>query len=200
MKLVVGLGNPGREYAGTRHNAGAMCVRALADLLHVSLERKSRLAELASASHAGHAMVLAVPRTYVNTSGGAVSGLLQREGVKPKDLIVVYDDLAIPLGLIRVRASGSAGGHNGVKSVIAALGTEDFPRVRIGIGQPRTADFDQISFVLGRFSASEKRVFTVSLASACDAILCMVSEGVAEAMNRYNRRASAGESPDAPEG
>jgi len=192
VKLVVGLGNPGKEYANTRHNTGALCVQLLAKQMGVTLERKSRLATLAEGDLAGERAALAVPRTFVNDSGGAVSGLLQRYGVKPKDLILVYDDLDLPLGTIRVRPSGSSAGHNGVKSVIAALGTEQFPRIRIGIDRPAQGGADQIAHVLSGFTRAEQAQLNKALERAAEAVVCVLSEGVDVAMNRYNRR----ETPD----
>jgi PTH1 family peptidyl-tRNA hydrolase len=192
VKLVVGLGNPGRAYANTRHNTGALCVQLLAKQMGVPLERKSRIATIAEGDLAGERAALAVPRTFVNTSGGAVSGLLQRFGLKPKDLILVYDDLDLPLGTIRVRPSGSSAGHNGVKSVVAALGTEQFPRVRIGIDRPAQGGMDQIAYVLSAFTRAEHEQLNQALERAAEAVICVLAEGVDVAMNRYNRR----ETPD----
>jgi PTH1 family peptidyl-tRNA hydrolase len=192
VKLVVGLGNPGREYANTRHNTGALCVQLLAKQMGVPLERKSRLATIAEGDLGGERAALAVPRTFVNTSGGAVSGLLQRFGLKPKDLILVYDDLDLPVGTMRVRPSGSSAGHNGVKSVIAALGTEEFPRIRIGIGRPAQGGADQIEYVLSAFTRAEQELLGKALERAAEAVTCVLAEGVDVAMNRYNRK----ETPD----
>ncbi|MSQ13903.1 MAG: aminoacyl-tRNA hydrolase [Dehalococcoidia bacterium] len=195
MKLVVGLGNPGKEYANSRHNTGALCVQLLAKQMGVPLERKSRLATLAEGDLAGQRTALAVPRTFMNTSGGAVSGLLQRYGIKPQDLILVYDDLDLPLGTIRVRPSGSSAGHNGVKSVIAALGTEQFPRVRIGIDRPVQGGADQIAYVLSAFTRAEQAQLNKALERAAEAVVCVLAGGVDATMNRYNRKDTPDNNP-----
>jgi len=161
----------------------------------LTLVRKSRLAALAEGSLNGHGVALATPRTFMNTSGGAVSGLLQRYGVKPPDLVLVYDEGDLPLGVIRVRPSGSAAGHNGVKSVIQALGTDAFSRVRIGIGRPAAGGAEQIGHVLSVFAPDEQPILNDALERAADAITALVCEGIDVAMNRYNRRDGAGPPP-----
>ncbi|MSQ12126.1 MAG: aminoacyl-tRNA hydrolase [Dehalococcoidia bacterium] len=188
MKLIVGLGNPGKAYANTRHNVGAMCMQALAQRLDLTLQPKSRLAMLAQGSIGGHEVVLAVPRSYVNTSGDAVSGLLDRHDLSPKELVLVYDELALPLGSVRIRPFGSAGGHNGVKSVIATLGTESFARVRVGIGRPPEGSVDQVAYVLGQFKPAEHAILKGAIDEAADAITCLLTDGIMSAMNRFNRR------------
>lgn len=194
MKLIVGLGNPGRTYESTRHNAGAMCVQLLARRMGLTLERRSRLASLAEGGLGSQKVALAVPRAFMNTSGGAVSGLLQRYGAKPPDLVLVYDESDLSLGTIRVRPSGSAAGHKGVQSVIAALGTDAFPRVRIGIGRPAPGGPDQIGHVLSVFTPEEQPLIKNALERSADAVTCMIAEGIDAAMNRYNRRQNAEDS------
>ncbi|MCS6770555.1 MAG: aminoacyl-tRNA hydrolase [Kiritimatiellae bacterium] len=185
MKLIVGLGNPGREYEGTRHNVGFDVVDELARRLGLSFRKSWRFTgELAEGMLEGCALLLFKPSTFMNRSGEAVAPLVRKKGIAPADLIVAVDDVDLPLGRLRLRKSGGAGGHNGLKSLIAHLGTEAFPRVRIGIG--RDAERDTVEHVLGRFGSTERPVIEEAIRRAADAIAVALREGWDQAMNRFN--------------
>lgn len=188
MKLIVGLGNPGREYAATRHNVGFMVVDRLAPGLGVAVEKRLFKALIGQGRLEGEKIVLAKPQTYMNLSGGAVGALLNWFKLTPADLVVIYDDLDLPPGKIRIRSGGGAGGHKGVQSLIQVLGTEAFPRVRIGIGRPTEPDFETPDYVLSRFGTHEAGLMEESIAAAAEAVRCMVRDGLERAMNLYNRR------------
>ncbi|MEM6785385.1 MAG: aminoacyl-tRNA hydrolase [Bacteroidota bacterium] len=194
-RLIVGLGNPGSEYEATRHNVGFMVVDHLAEKVGVAPLRRNLAASFADeASHRGRALVLAKPQTYMNRSGEAVRALTRRYGLTPDDLIVVYDDLALPLGAVRLRGKGGAGGHNGIQDIIDVLGTSAFPRIRVGIG----SDFgrgQQVRYVLAPFGADETDARDEAVAFAAKAALSFVRDGLMTAMNRYNRKAAPTKSP-----
>jgi len=183
--IVVGLGNPGPEYAQTRHNAGFWCVDRLAGRQSISVAERRRTVVLGEGSVEGRRVVLAKPRTFVNRSGLAATYLLARYRVAPSGLLVVYDDVALPLGKVRLRARGSSGGHRGIESIIDALGAQDFPRLRIGIGQPPPGT-DQVDYVLGAMSTEERQKADLAIDTAADAAVAVLSEGIDTAMNRYN--------------
>lgn len=184
MKLVVGLGNPGSRYANTRHNVGFMLLDRLARRSGVVLARKQCSAQVAAGTVAGERVCLAKPQTYMNLSGEAVACLLRFYKLSPAELLVAYDDRDLAAGRVRLRETGSAGGHRGMESIIAVLGTADFPRLRIGIGRP--ADLDAVDHVLGSFSAEEKPVMEAALDRALEALECALREGLVAAMNKYN--------------
>ncbi|MBI4201674.1 MAG: aminoacyl-tRNA hydrolase [Chloroflexi bacterium] len=186
MIIIVGLGNPGERYGSTRHNAGFWCVDALSRKLSIPLDDKRPAVVCGEGYVDGQPVVLAEPRTYMNRSGQAVRYLLDRYRQPPSSLLVVYDDMDLPLGRIRLRPSGSAAGHNGIKSIIAETGTQEFPRVRIGIGHPREGD--AIGYVLGGFSGEEAKIMEKTLEAAVEAVLCVLREGLSNAMNQYNQR------------
>jgi PTH1 family peptidyl-tRNA hydrolase len=190
MKLIVGLGNPGRGFARHRHNVGFRCVNAFARRHRLAFSRNQSRARIARGVVVGEEVVLARPQTFMNRSGLAVAGLVKAFGISPQDLLVVYDDLDLVLGNVRLRPGGSAGGHHGMESVIAALGTQDFPRLRVGIGRPSTPGGrrDVVSYVLDEFSPEEDREVERAVATAVDALDCYLEEGLEEAMNRFNRR------------
>lgn len=184
MKLVVGLGNPGVEYEGTRHNIGAEVIGLLAARAGCGLKRKWRLQAWAGqAVIGGETVTLARPRTFMNVSGAAVASLAHWLRCSPGDLIVVSDDIALDLGRIRIRPGGGAGGHKGLESVIAALGTEGFARVRVGVGAPRG---DQVRHVLGRFAGTERPAVDEARERAALAVEEILARGVGPAMNRFN--------------
>lgn len=186
MKLVVGLGNPGPEYAGTRHNVGFMVVERLAREWGADGRVESRLqAVVGEGRLGGEKIVLAQPTTFMNLSGEAVSKLLHWYKLKAGDLVVVYDDFALPLGELRVRPDGSAGGHNGIKSLIQHLGGQNFDRVRVGIG-PVPTGWKTPDFVLGRFKTEEKPLLELAIAAAAEAVACVARHGVERAMAAYN--------------
>ena len=189
VTLIAGLGNPGREYAGTRHNLGFTVVEALAAAEGLKWKSDSRFeAETARwDAKPGVTRLLVKPQTYMNESGRALRGLLDFHKVAPDTLIVAYDDLNIDLGLVKVSVTGSAGGHNGVASLLEHLGS-GFIRYRLGIGAPRPADMDIKDFVLGKFSTEQTQLIDQQLITFVDGLRLLINRGYAEAMNTLNRR------------
>jgi len=185
MKLVVGLGNPGRRYANTRHNLGFRVVEALADEERWRF-RPAPWWRWARGTLSGEDLVLAEPLTFMNNSGQAVRGLLRELKIQTERLLVVYDDLDLPVGQIRVRRRGSSGGHKGLASIIEAVHTREFVRLRLGIGSPGRTDV--VEYVLSEFSRAEEELVGDAVAQAAEAVRCWVSDGVEETMNRFNRR------------
>lgn len=184
IKLIVGLGNPGIRYAHSRHNVGFMIGERLAHAHHLRFARKRFNAEIAEGTISGVRVMLVKPQTFMNLSGEAVGKLFAFYKIAPHDLLVVYDDLDLPLGKLRLRSKGSAGGHHGMESIIAHIGTTDFPRLRIGIGRPNPDD--DIDHVLGNFEEDERAVMEETFARAVQAIEVWVSEGIEKAMNKFN--------------
>lgn len=191
-RLVVGLGNPGPDYAGTRHNVGAETIRDLADRLNVALAGTDGPAVLGRTGYRGVDLALAIPTTYMNRSGGAVRFLVEALDLDPSRLLVVVDDLNLSLGALRLRPSGGAGGHNGTQDVIDRLGSQAFPRLRIGIGgsYPRGGQSD---YVLSPFDPEERPVADETVETAGEAALCFAAEGAETAMNRFNRSEPPGD-------
>jgi PTH1 family peptidyl-tRNA hydrolase len=181
----VGLGNPEPRYEKTPHNVGFWCIELLAHRHGLTLTRSHRTTRLAEGEIEGHQVALARPRTYVNRTGEAVSYLLARFKVKRERLLIVSDDIALPPGKIRLRPRGTAGGHNGIRSVIEALGTDDFARLRIGVGQP-PAGSDQIGYLLGEMAPDHRRQVEEAVDRAADAVACVLTDGITETMNRFN--------------
>lgn len=189
MRLIVGLGNPGTRYRGARHNVGFWCVDTIARDWEIpsqglNWERRAK-AVLGRGRRAGQDVVLAKPRTFMNNSGEGIAYLLARFGAKPEDLVVVYDEMALPLGALRIRPSGSDAGHNGMGSIIATLKTQAIPRIRVGIGSPPPGH-DPISYVLGQFSGEEYKVITEAVSRVAAAVDCLLEEDIDVAMNRFN--------------
>ena len=184
--LIAGLGNPGPEYANTRHNIGFQVLDALADEFETKFT-PGRYAETASFRHKGRTFILVKPQTFMNLSGKAVRYWLDQEDLSPEQLLVVADDLALPFGKIRLRASGGAGGHNGLSDIIAQLGTEAFPRLRFGIGR-EFAKGRQSDFVLGRWTGEEGEELAERIALAGTAVVQFGFLGIAQAMNNFNKR------------
>ncbi|ARA93218.1 MAG: aminoacyl-tRNA hydrolase [Bacteroidetes bacterium] len=186
-RLIVGLGNPGPEYARTRHNAGFLVADAVAEQARASFALEKGNALVAWGQVRGRPVGIAKPQTYMNRSGAAVRNLVGRYGLDLDQVLVVYDDLNLPLGTVRLRPGGSAGGHNGVQSIIDELGSDAFPRLRIGIGSdfPRGG---QVDYVLSPFEADEEPLVEEAVALARDAAVTFVCDGLAIAMNRYNRK------------
>ena len=183
--LVVGLGNPGEEYARTRHNVGAEVVEILAARHGGKLRKQKERSLTDEVNVAGKRMALAVPMTYMNLSGEAVAPLVRRYGVEPGQLVVVQDEMDFELGRLQVKNGGGLAGHNGLKSIVAHLHTQDFVRVRIGIGKP-PGQRQGADHVLRRFSKTERKEIDVTLEEAADAVELILAEGVETAMNRIN--------------
>ena len=184
--LLVCLGNPGREYEGTRHNIGFLTADELERREGVKIN-KLRYRALTGEVRAGGQRVLVLkPQTYMNLSGESVKLAGGFYKIPPDHVRVVSDDVALPLGKLRIRAGGSAGGHNGLKNIIAHLGTDQFPRIRVGVGAPEHPDHEMIDWVIGKFSPAEKKVVDEAVSRALDAALCVIERGVNEAQNRYN--------------
>ncbi|HEV2177931.1 MAG TPA: aminoacyl-tRNA hydrolase [Terriglobia bacterium] len=187
MKLIVGLGNPGYEYHLTPHNLGFMAVDRLAEECGAQISRPEAQALTARTRLGGHEVLLAKPMTYMNLSGLAVRRLMERYEAAGADLIVLVDEAALPLGALRIRPRGTAGGHNGLKSIIGALQSDEFTRVRMGV-QPDRPSSDLASHVLGRFRKADLEAVAEMVDLAAEAAGMVVREGVEKAMNRYNRR------------
>jgi PTH1 family peptidyl-tRNA hydrolase len=185
VKLVVGLGNPGNRYAGTRHNVGWLTVDRLADRAGWGSGRERDAARVVWGRYRGMDLLLAKPLTFMNDSGVAVRKLLARERAPLDDLLVVCDDFALPFGRLRLRGAGSAGGHNGLRSIIGELGSQKFARLRVGIGEPSG---DAIDHVLSRFTAAEQAELPGIVDAAADAVEDWVREGPARAASRWNAR------------
>ena len=183
--LVVGLGNPGERYEGTRHNVGQWCLDRVASEGSISISRRRRLAVVGQGEIAGRPVVLARPRTFVNDSGRAVTSLLARYRAAAADLLVIHDDMDLPPGKVRLRPSGGSGGHKGMRSIIDAVGTQEFARLRIGIGRPSTVE-DEIEHVLGTMSAQDRSLVDSAVERAAQAVVCILAEGIDVAMSRFN--------------
>jgi PTH1 family peptidyl-tRNA hydrolase len=193
--LIVGLGNPGPRYAATRHNAGFMVVDELARRHGLRLAGRQANAHYARGSIAGQKVILAQPQTYMNNSGQAVRALASYYKVPPERVLIIYDEVALPTGTIRVREKGSSAGHNGVKSVIQHMGTEAIPRIRVGVDRPNDPRHGQIDWVLGRFSKEEQPVIEDAIKRAADAVDYILSNGFERAMNVYNTAEAQASTP-----
>ena len=189
MKLIVGLGNPGRRYQGTRHNIGARVIDTLARRHHVAL-REEGWADVGALTLDGARVLLARPQTYVNVSGTAVADLRRRHRLPRENLLVAFDDLDLPVGQIRLRAKGGHGGHNGMRSIIEALGSEEFARLRVGIARPPEG-VDPADYVLSRFSKEEQAQLDEAVKRAADAVEAFVRRGIEAAMSAFNLRVSS---------
>lgn len=185
MFLIVGLGNPGREYENTRHNTGFMVIDELAGEAGISVSTMKLGSLIGKGTIDGKKVILVKPQTYMNASGESVGPLVNY--YKPEKVIVVYDDITLDVGGIRVRKEGSAGGHNGMKSLIKHLGTEKFERVRVGIGE-KPPKMDLADWVLGHFKSEDREPLKEAVRSAVNALKMMMDDGTDEAMNKYNRK------------
>ncbi len=196
MKLIVGLGNPGIEYQFTPHNMGFLAVDRIADECGVRVANRHCRALTGKAVIAGHDVVLAKPETFMNLSGMSVRELVREYQADPvQDLVVIYDELDLPLGHLRIRPRGSSAGHNGLESIIGALGTQDFTRVRLGIG-PGHPVKDGARYVLSQIKRSQEKAVADLLDTAADAVKVILADGVPQAMNRFNRKVEAAETSD----
>lgn len=185
MYLIAGLGNPTREYAGTRHNIGYDTITRLCDEYRISLDIKKHKGLCGKGVIGGEKVLLVQPLTYMNLSGDCIKEAADFYKIDPAHIIVIYDDISLPVGKLRVRAKGSAGGHNGMKSIIARLGTEEFARVRIGIGE-KPAGWDLANYVLGRFKTDELPLMREAVGNAAKACELIMKDGIETAMNRSN--------------
>lgn len=188
MKIIAGLGNPTKEYEGTRHNIGFSVIDKLADKYNISMNEKKHKAICGKGMIEGEKVILLKPQTYMNLSGESVADAVNFYKVDPEeDVIIIYDDIDLDVGKLRIRAKGSAGGHNGMKNIIAHLGTQVFPRIRVGVGA-KPKDWDLADYVLGRFPKEELPEIEAGRETACEAVKIIVSQGVEAAMNRINGR------------
>jgi PTH1 family peptidyl-tRNA hydrolase len=191
MKLIVGLGNPGKTYARNRHNVGFLCLNYFARLHSIPFDRRQCRARVGIAKIKGERLLLAKPGTFVNLSGNSVAGLVHKHNIPLSDLLIIYDDLDLPLGKIRLRQSGSSGGHKGMNSIISTLGSEDFPRIRVGIGRPQAEEQSIsedaiVNYVLSDFSPEEEAIIKPVIVKVAEAIDCFLTQGVEAAMSKFN--------------
>ena len=184
--LIVGLGNPGKEYEKTRHNCGFRALDILAGKLGCKVDKGKFQGLYGQVNYGGRKLLLLKPLTYMNLSGRSVLQLSAYFHVPPQRIIVLFDDISLEPGRLWIRADGSAGGHNGIKSIISEVGSQDFPRVKIGVGGKAHPEQDLADHVLSTFSASEEKALLSALDRAADAVLCIIDKGVPEAANRYN--------------
>jgi PTH1 family peptidyl-tRNA hydrolase len=184
--LVVFLGNPGLKYEGTRHNAGFMTADALAKAQNAAINRARFKALTGTCELGGEKVLLMKPQTYMNLSGEAVREAVRFYKIPPEHVLVVSDEIALPIGKLRVRAKGSAGGHNGLKNIIACLGTEDFPRIRLGVGAPPHPDYDMADWVLSSFKNQDAEDMAAAAKRAAEAVVCYITQGADKTMNRFN--------------
>ena len=184
--LIVGMGNPGKEYEKTRHNCGFRAVELLADKLGCKIDNLKFQGLYTQVNYNGKKVFLLKPQTYMNLSGRSVLQLSAYFNIPPQRIIVMFDDISLVPGRLRIRADGSAGGHNGIKSIIQEVGSQAFPRVKIGVGAKPHPEYDLADWVLSTFTASEEKALAVSLANAADAALAIIDHGVPEAANRFN--------------
>ncbi len=190
MKLIVGLGNPGRTYANNRHNVGFICLNHFARTQGIKFDRKQGKARIGKGEVAGSKVVVAKPQTYMNLSGQSVGLLVKRFNIDLDNLIIIHDDLDLPVGKIRISSGSGSGGHKGVDSIITWLESQDFVHLRVGIGRPSTiegtTEADIVDYVLGDFTPDEKQIIAQAIPRVSDILLCILIEGLTAAMNKYN--------------
>ena len=185
--IIVGLGNPGRKYDGTRHNVGFDVIDELVDRFHIGGPEKFGKSMIGKGRIGDRKVILVKPMTYMNLSGEAVQEIVHYFKVDPRqDLVIISDDIDLEVGQLRIRKKGSAGGHNGLKNIVQHLGNGDFTRIRVGVGGKPNPDFELMDFVLGHFSGEDRKVMEETVSKAADAVACMVTDGVDLAMNRFN--------------
>ena len=184
--MIVGLGNPGKDYEKTRHNVGFRSTDLLAGLLKTKIDRLKFKALTRMVNYNGMKVLLVQPQTYMNLSGAAVSALATYYKVSPERILVIFDDISLPVGRIRIRKDGSAGGHNGIKSIIQSLGTDQFPRVKVGVGAKPHPDYDLADWVLSKFSAQEEKDLAPAMENAAKAALMVLDQGTEKAASAYN--------------
>ena len=193
MKIIVGLGNPTAQYAGTRHNMGFAVIEELAEQYNIKITEKKHKALLGTGRISGEKVILAMPQTYMNLSGESVREIVDYYKVdSQEDLIVVYDDISLDVGKLRIRPKGSAGGHNGIKSIIQHLGHDVFPRIKMGVGE-KPKGYDLADYVLEHFSKEERVIMDESAVAVTKAVELMVIDEIGEAMNLYNKKVKQAE-------
>jgi PTH1 family peptidyl-tRNA hydrolase len=185
MYIIAGLGNPGKEYAGTRHNAGFSVIDELADKYNISIDTAKHKGMIGKGSIAGEKVLLVKPMTYMNLSGECIREVIDYYKADIDDLIVIFDDISLEPGKLRLRAKGSAGGHNGIKSIIAQLGSDQFKRIKFGVGD-KPKGWDLADWVLGRFPSDEFDALREGNEKACQAVECIIAEGMQSGMNKFN--------------
>ena len=185
MKIIAGLGNPTKEYYGTRHNVGFSVIYNISDNYNISVDTKKHKALIGKGIIEGEKVILAMPQTYMNLSGESIRELLDFYKCSNEDLIVIYDDVSLDVGKLRIRKKGSAGGHNGIKNIIQHLGTDVFTRIKVGVGE-KPARMDLADYVLGRFSGEEQPVIREAVDRAREAVSTIIKEGADSAMNKFN--------------
>ena len=191
MKLIVGLGNPGKTYAHNRHNVGFRCLNYFARLHSIRFDHRQCRAKIGLDEAKGEKLLLAKPRTFVNLSGDPVACLVHKHKIPLSNLLVIYDDLDLPLGKIRLRQSGGSGGHKGMNSIVSALGSESFSRIRVGIGRPQgeeqsVSEDAIVNYVLSDFSPQEEAIIKPVIATVSEAIDCFLTQGIEAAMSKFN--------------
>ncbi|NLK97087.1 MAG: aminoacyl-tRNA hydrolase [Epulopiscium sp.] len=187
MFAVIGLGNPGMQYETTRHNVGFEVIERLAYENQIQVNKKKHHALIGEGTIAGQRVVLAKPQTYMNLSGQSVIEIMNWYKIDTNHIIIIYDDISLPIGQIRIRTKGSAGGHNGIKNIIAHLNSQEFPRVKVGVGE-KPPGWDLADYVLSRFTKEEIIEMVESIKIASDAVETIIREGSASAMNKFNQR------------
>lgn len=184
--LIVGLGNPGKEYAGTKHNCGFRAIDIIAEQVGCKIDKAKFQGLYGQTTIQGTKVYLLKPQTYMNLSGRSVLQMSAYFNIPPQRIIVLFDDISLEPGRLRIRSDGSAGGHNGIKSIIAELGSQEFPRVKIGVGAKPHKDANLADWVLSGFTVQEEKALAVSLKNAADASICIIEKGIYEAANRFN--------------
>lgn len=186
MYIIAGLGNPGRDYVGTRHNIGFDAADAIAAKYDIKFSKNKFKAVFGEGIIGGEKVILAKPQTFMNLSGESIRELRDWYKIPDSNIIIIYDDISLPLGKLRLRGKGSAGGHNGMKSIIYQLQTDVFPRLKIGVGAPSDIDYDLADYVLGKFSKDEVEILVPSVIKVCDAVKSIILNGVEKTMSKFN--------------
>ena len=190
MYIIAGLGNPGKEYENTRHNIGFDVIDRLAEEENIAVMESKHKALIGKGYVAGQKVILAKPQTFMNLSGESIREAVDYYKIDPQDIIVIYDDISLDPGQLRIRLKGSAGGHNGIKNIIAHLGTQEFPRIKVGVGA-KPPKMDLADYVLSRFGAEEQKIMDEAFGEAAEAAVMMMTTGAERAMNHYNAKKKA---------
>lgn len=190
MFVIAGLGNPTKTYEGTRHNAGFCVIDKIAQDYNISVDTKKHKAMIGKGVIEGQKVILAKPLTYMNLSGESIREIADYYKVEAQDILIIFDDISLDVGQLRIRKKGSAGGHNGIKSIIAHLGTTEFPRIKVGVGE-KPKGWDLADYVLGKFTGEDAKRIDEAAAAASDAVRIMLTEDIDAAMNKYNVKKKA---------